>query len=238
MKCNFCGGEIDINQEWFKKSIFEKLRDIGNYYLIFDFSFFGDDKLSTGILKAVGQAGYFIISSLLLLGAGAGIFYPIFDLMDKYVFLKPLFNSTVPNITISNTILPVLGAIILLTLFFYVTYLMFKSDLERNFKKIFNRNNTSIKCPHCSKKNKLVIQYLNDEPTIKSKSRQLTEKEKKNNNIWGISIILVAILAFIIFLSLGNNLHNFLDPTILWTIAIIFVGCVVLIFVNKFFSDK
>lgn len=242
MKCNFCEKEIDIKKEWLKKPLFKKMKDVVNYYRFFDFSLSGEnDKIGVGVTKAIVQAFYFVVSSLLLFASGFSITFSLFNLMDKYVFLKPLFNPAVPVITFSNTILPIFGGIILLIPFFYITYLMFKSDLRKNFEKIFNRNVTSLKCPFCEKNNKLKILYLGDSAITDDSKKipeKISKKDQRKNVILGILIITIAVIAFIIYISIGDNLHKVLNPEILWIVAIVFAGVPVIILIQKLFPNE
>lgn len=157
MKCNFCNKEFGIKAEWLKKSLAEKIKDSLNFWATFDFDARTDVSLIKGIFLMLGQVGYFLFSVFLIFFAFGGFFIPLMSFLNKFVFLKPFLN---PNSSLFDNIIYLFSAIILLLLFLFINHMMFKTDIEGNFKKIFNSKDASIKCPHCGKENKLKINYL------------------------------------------------------------------------------
>lgn len=157
MKCNFCNKEFDIKTEWLKKPLEEKIKDSLNFWATFDFDARTDVSIVKGVLSMLRQVGYFLLSVFLIFFALGGFFIPLMSFLNKFVFLKAFLN---PNSSLFNNLIYLFSAIILLSLFLFVNYLMFKTDIEENFKKIFNSKDASIKCPHCGKKNRLKINYI------------------------------------------------------------------------------
>jgi len=113
---------------------------------------------------------------------------------------------------------------------------MFKNNLEENLKNLNGYKilflgktfefNTPVKCPNCGKINKEIsIEELVEKPT---------KKQQKNNSILGISIIIIAIVAFTAFLFMGNNWHNFLDN--LWLIGFILLALLFMILWTRYKS--
>jgi len=144
MNCNFCNKEFNIKAEWLKKSLLGKIKDSLSFWATFDFDARTDVGFIKGVLLILGQVGYMVLSAFLILFALGGFFVPFMGLNQNWL----------------NNVMYVFMAIILLLLFLSINYWMFKKDVEGNFKKIFNSNDASIKCPSCGNKNKLKINYL------------------------------------------------------------------------------
>jgi len=157
MKCDFCNKEFDIKTEWIKKPLAERIKDSLNFWATFDFDVRGDVSLIKGVFLMLLQIGYFLISVFLIFFVFGGFFVPLMSFLNKFVFLKPFLD---PNSSLFDSIIYLFSAIILLLLFLFINDMMFKTDIEGNFKKIFNSKDASIKCPHCKKENKLKVNYL------------------------------------------------------------------------------
>jgi phage FluMu protein Com len=241
MKCNSCGKEINLKKEWAKRSFFNKVSAIflawTNDSYFGDLSFLSKGKsLAMGMLRAVMYTILLVAHILTMLRGLLMILSPVPNLLDKYVFLKPLFNTSVPVITFSNTAVPFFEGVGLLLISFCILYIMFKNNLEENLRnlngyKIVFLGKTfefkiPIKCPHCGK--------INEEISIEEPVEKPTKKQQKNNIILGISIIVIAIVAFVVFLFMGNNWHMFLDN--LWLLISIFVVLALMILWTRYKS--
>lgn len=227
MQCSFCGKEIDIKKEWPKKPFWQKIADVFASF-VNDFcmanldSFAKEKSLAIGTLKATWQTILFVVSALITMCGFFRIFVLVENLLDRYVFLKPLFNDSVPVLTFSNTLLPFFEGAILLIISFCVACLMFKNNLEGDFESIFYDrawpDNVFLKCPHCDRTNKKLPKRREESEL---EERKVSKKEQKNNAIFGVFIIIAAIIGFSIFLVFNNNWRNFLNPDILWPLAVV-----------------